>query len=164
MGVTNGWLTGIFGAPRVWALDTATGKLTHTSETPQFKASIEYARDLWQAGVYHPNALQYNLVSARNDFAARRFAFRFDGFQSASITFWDNAPNLEPARQAAHHVAVPRGRRRHADLLAERPNGHPGLQRHQAGAARTHQGDAAHPELAGGADGLRGIPAHELRR
>jgi putative aldouronate transport system substrate-binding protein len=44
----------------------------------------------------HPNALQYNLVSARNDFAARRFAFRFDGFQSASVTFWDNAPNLDP--------------------------------------------------------------------
>jgi putative aldouronate transport system substrate-binding protein len=96
MGVSNGWLTGIFGAPRVWSLDTASGKLTHTSETPQFRASIEYARDLWQAGAYHPNALQYNLVSARNDFAARRFAFRFDGFQSASITFWDNAPNLSP--------------------------------------------------------------------
>jgi putative aldouronate transport system substrate-binding protein len=96
MGVTNGWLTGIFGAPRVWSLDQASGKLTHTSETEQYRAAISYARDLWQAGVYHPNALQYNLVSARNDFAGRRFAFRFDGFQSASITFWDNAPNLSP--------------------------------------------------------------------
>src|SRR5262245_33706287 len=51
---------------------------------------------LLNAGVMQPNALQYNLVSARNDFAARRFAFRFDGFQSASVTFWDNAPNLDP--------------------------------------------------------------------
>jgi putative aldouronate transport system substrate-binding protein len=44
----------------------------------------------------HPNAMQYNLISARNDFAARRFAFRFDGFQSASATFWDAAAGLDP--------------------------------------------------------------------
>jgi putative aldouronate transport system substrate-binding protein len=96
MGVTNGWLTGIFGAPNIWGLDDKTGKLTATVETEQFRAAVGYARDLWSAGIFHPNAMQYNLVSARNDFAARRFAFRFDGFQSASVTFWDNAVNLEP--------------------------------------------------------------------
>ncbi|HLZ29271.1 MAG TPA: hypothetical protein VKV73_18295 [Chloroflexota bacterium] len=96
MGVTNGWLTGIFGAPNIWALDDRTGKLTATVETDQFRAAVSYARDLWNAGIFHPNAMQYNLVSARNDFAARRFAFRFDGFQSASVTFWDNAVNLTP--------------------------------------------------------------------
>src|SRR6266508_1775786 len=96
MGVTNGWMTGIFGAPNVWALDEKTGKLTGTVETEQFRAALGYARDLWTAGVYHPNALQYNLVSARNDFAARKFAFRFDGFQSASVTFWDAAAGLNP--------------------------------------------------------------------
>lgn len=96
LGVTNGWLTGIFGAQNNWALDDKTGKLSHSVETDQFRAAVSYARELWLAGVYHPNAMQYNLVSARNDFAARRFAFRFDGFQSASVTFWDNAPNLTP--------------------------------------------------------------------
>jgi putative aldouronate transport system substrate-binding protein len=96
MGVTNGWLTGIFGAPNIWALDDKTGKLTATVETDQFRQAVSYARDLWTAGIFHPNAMQYNLVSARNDFAARRFAFRFDGFQSASVTFWDNAVNLDP--------------------------------------------------------------------
>ena len=96
MGVTNGWLTGIFGAPNIWGLDEKTGKLTATVETEQFRAAVGYARDLWTAGIFHPNAMQYNLVSARNDFAARRFAFRFDGFQSASVTFWDNSVNLEP--------------------------------------------------------------------
>jgi putative aldouronate transport system substrate-binding protein len=96
MGTTNGWLTGIFGAPNIWALDDNTGKLTSTFETEQFRAAVGYARDLWAAGVIHPNALQYNLVSARNDFAARRFAFRFDGFQSASMTFWDAAATLDP--------------------------------------------------------------------
>jgi putative aldouronate transport system substrate-binding protein len=96
MGTTNGWLTGIFGAPNIWALDQTTGKLTAAIETDQFRAAVSYAHDLWSAGVIHPNALQYNLISARNDFAARRFAFRFDGFQSASITFWGNATTLDP--------------------------------------------------------------------
>jgi len=96
MGTTNGWLTGIFGAPNVFALDDKTGKLNWSVETDAYKAAVAYARDLWAAGVYHPNALQYNLVSARNDFAARKFAFRFDGFQSASVTFWDAAPTLQP--------------------------------------------------------------------
>jgi len=96
MGTTNGWLTGIFGAPRVWSLDNNTGKLTATVETEQYKQAVSFARELWQLGVYHPNALQYNLVSARTDFAGRKFAFRFDGFQSASVTFWDNAAALNP--------------------------------------------------------------------
>ena len=96
MGATNGWLTGIFGAPNVWALDDKTGKLTWSVETDAYEAAVAYARDLWSAVLYHPNALQYNLVSARTDFAARKFAFRFDGFQSASITFWDAAAGLSP--------------------------------------------------------------------
>jgi putative aldouronate transport system substrate-binding protein len=86
----------MFGAPNIWALDDKTGTLTAAIETEQFKAAVGYARDLWSAKVYHQNALQYNLVSARNDFAARRFAFRFDGFQAASFLFWDNAPTLDP--------------------------------------------------------------------
>ena len=96
MGVTNGWLSGVFGMPNIWSLDDKTGKLTAHVETEQFRAAVSYAKDLWNAGIFHPNAMQYNLVSARNDFAARRFAFRFDGFQSASITFWENASNLDP--------------------------------------------------------------------
>jgi len=96
MGMTNGWLTGMFGAPNLWGLDDKTGKLTYFAETEQLRAAVGFARDLWAAGVYHPNALQYNLVSARNDFAARRFAFRMDGFVAASVGFWDNAPKLTP--------------------------------------------------------------------
>jgi putative aldouronate transport system substrate-binding protein len=96
MGVSNGWLTGIFGAPNIWSLDEATGKLTAALETDQFRAAVSFAKELWDAGIFHPNAMQYNLVSARNDFAARRFAFRFDGFQAASFLFWDNATSLDP--------------------------------------------------------------------
>jgi putative aldouronate transport system substrate-binding protein len=96
MGTSNGWLTGMFGAPNLWKLDQATGKLAHTSETDQFRAAVSYARELWSAGVIDPKALQYNLVSARNDFAARRFLFRMDGFLLASNGFWDVGSKLDP--------------------------------------------------------------------
>jgi putative aldouronate transport system substrate-binding protein len=96
MGMLNGWITGIFGAPNAWSLDAATGKLTATLETEQYRAAVTYARDLWAAGAYHPNALQYNLVSARQDFAARHFMFRFDAVGVASDLFWATAARQNP--------------------------------------------------------------------
>ncbi len=96
MGMTNGWVSGIFGVPNIWSLDDKTGKLTAAVETDQFRQGVSWLRDAWDAGIIHPNAMQYNLVSARNDFAVRRFAFRFDGFQAASFLFWDTAPTLDP--------------------------------------------------------------------
>jgi putative aldouronate transport system substrate-binding protein len=96
MGMTNGCLTGMFGAPNGWLLDDKTGKLTYTLETEQYRAAVGFARDLWAAGGYHPNALQYNLVSARNDFAARRFMFRMDAFGVASDLFWAAAARRDP--------------------------------------------------------------------
>ena len=100
MGMTNGWMTGIFGAPNLWALDQQSGKLTYTAETEQYKAAVGFARDLWAAGAYHPNALQYNLVSARNDMAARRFMFRMDGFGVASNLMWAQDPHRDPPGDA----------------------------------------------------------------
>jgi putative aldouronate transport system substrate-binding protein len=100
MGMTNGWMTGIFGAPNGWALDAQSGTLTYTAETEQYRAAVAYARDLWAAGAYHPNALQYNLVSARNDMAARRFMFRMDGFGVASNLQWAQDPKHDPPGDA----------------------------------------------------------------
>jgi putative aldouronate transport system substrate-binding protein len=94
-GVTNGFFTAMFGLPNVWGLDDK-GKLTATLEMDRYKDAIALARELWAAGVYHPNSTQYNTASARNDFSARKFAFRFDGFQGASLTFFDQAKNLTP--------------------------------------------------------------------
>jgi putative aldouronate transport system substrate-binding protein len=96
MGTLNGWLTGMFGAPNGWAVDHQTGKLTYTIETDQFRAAVSYGRDLWSAGAYDPDALQYNLVSARNYFAARRFMFRMDAWLVASDLFWANAAQRDP--------------------------------------------------------------------
>jgi len=96
MGMNNGWITGIFGTPNMWALDKTTGKLTGYVETDQFRAAVSYARDLWAAGAFDPDSLQYNLVSARNQFAARRFMFRMDAWMVASDLFWSNAARRDP--------------------------------------------------------------------
>jgi putative aldouronate transport system substrate-binding protein len=45
----------IFGVPNNWSLDSS-GKLVKDYETDQFKAAVSYARDLWAAGVYHPDS------------------------------------------------------------------------------------------------------------
>jgi len=48
-------LLGVFGAPNNWALDS-NGKLVKDYETDQLKAAVAFARDLWAAGVYHPDS------------------------------------------------------------------------------------------------------------
>jgi len=89
-GVTVGLQPSIFGAPNNWKVDPG-GKLVRSIETAEYKAALGYARDMYSAGVYDPNSATYNTISARADFMARKFAFRFDGWQSASVSFWDSA-------------------------------------------------------------------------
>src|SRR5207249_7779758 len=45
----------IFGVPNNWGLDKS-GKLSKDFETIEFKAAVGFARDLWSAGVYHPDS------------------------------------------------------------------------------------------------------------
>src|SRR6266852_1755787 len=45
----------IFGAPNNWSLDKS-GKLVKDFETDEFRATVGFARDLWSAGVYHPDS------------------------------------------------------------------------------------------------------------
>src|SRR5919199_4628135 len=85
----------IFGAPNLWRVD-GNGKMVYTAETEEFRQALGYARDLYAAGVFHPSSLSYDTTSKRNDFTARRFAFDFDGFQQASILFWQRAGSLNP--------------------------------------------------------------------
>jgi putative aldouronate transport system substrate-binding protein len=44
----------IFGAPNNWSLDQ-NGKLVKDFESDAYKATVGFARDLWSAGVYHPD-------------------------------------------------------------------------------------------------------------
>ena len=80
-GLFMGLWPAIFGAPNNWASD-ANGNFTATFESPQYKAATAYARDLYAAGVFHPDSTQYNTLSARDAFQARKFAFRYDGLEA----------------------------------------------------------------------------------
>jgi putative aldouronate transport system substrate-binding protein len=76
-GVNNQLFTSIFGAPNQWSLSN--GKLTRLFETDQYRRAVEFARDLWVAGLYEPGAAGYNTLSARQAFIARKGVFRWDG-------------------------------------------------------------------------------------
>src|SRR5579859_4698273 len=45
----------IFGVPNNWALDKS-GKLLKDFETDEYRAALGFARDLWSAGVFHPDS------------------------------------------------------------------------------------------------------------
>jgi putative aldouronate transport system substrate-binding protein len=92
----------VFRAPNNWRLDTG-GKLVKDFETEEFKAAIGYMRDLWAAGVYHPNSLTNG--PGRAELAVSQIAVAYDGL---GVNLWGDMQ-----RQAAQ--ANPRAR---ADLIA----------------------------------------------
>jgi putative aldouronate transport system substrate-binding protein len=85
----------IFNAPNGWRLDPG-GKLVKDVETPEFKEATAYARDLFAAGVFHPDSLNMaSNVIARTQFYARKFAVHRDpinGWQDA----WRHSLQLTP--------------------------------------------------------------------
>jgi putative aldouronate transport system substrate-binding protein len=44
----------VFGAPNNWRLDSS-GKLVKDFETDEYRAAVSFARDLWSAGLWHPD-------------------------------------------------------------------------------------------------------------
>ena len=85
----------IFGAPNGWRLESS-GKLTKDWETEEFKAALGFARDMWAAGLYHPNSLTYNNVSSDSDFSAGRFALYVGAWNGFNTVFWPGALRLNP--------------------------------------------------------------------
>jgi putative aldouronate transport system substrate-binding protein len=90
------WFSQLFGAPNNWRLE-ASGKLTKDFETPEFKETVAYLRDLFVAGVFHPNTLQIaSGPNARSDFAAGKWAIWLDGFATAWSDPWRRARAATP--------------------------------------------------------------------
>ncbi len=85
----------IFGAPNGWRLESG-GKLVKDFETPEYKAALDYARDLYASGVFHPDSLNWQSnVIARTNFIAGKFAVHRDpinGWQDA----WRQALKQNP--------------------------------------------------------------------
>jgi putative aldouronate transport system substrate-binding protein len=82
----NSAFSAIFRVPNNWKLD-ASGKLIKDLETDEFKAAVGFSRDLWQAGIWHPNTPTY--AGALNpDFIAGRVAF-VPGVWGQYVQLWD---------------------------------------------------------------------------
>jgi putative aldouronate transport system substrate-binding protein len=99
---SGGMYAAMFGAPNQWA--ESGGKFTRTFETEQFKAAIGFARDLYAAGLYHPDSLTYNILSKRTNFEAGKFAYDFDGM---NIDMWNNTKKVNPAAKLRQPVPPP---------------------------------------------------------
>jgi putative aldouronate transport system substrate-binding protein len=99
----NGLWNSVFKAPNYWSVDSS-GKFTYTFETDEYKQAMVYAADLYKAGLYHPKSLEYNTLSARGDFRARRMVFRLDGLQSSPYWGGYNAVPMDPP---SHITLVP---------------------------------------------------------
>jgi putative aldouronate transport system substrate-binding protein len=94
------YYSSLFGAPNQWRLD-ASGKLTRSFETPEFKETVSFIKDLYGLGLYHPNTMQYTSgPNARTDFAGGRWTLWIDGFATAWSDPWRRA------RQSANPFEV----------------------------------------------------------
>jgi putative aldouronate transport system substrate-binding protein len=88
----NSAYSAIWRVPNNWRLES-TGKLTKDLETEEFKAAVGFSRDLWQAGLWHPNTPQYG-GTYNDDFMAGRFVFA-PGVWGQYVQLWD----IEAVRQ-----------------------------------------------------------------
>jgi putative aldouronate transport system substrate-binding protein len=82
----NSAYSAIFRVPNNWKMD-ASGKLIKDIETDEFKAAVGFSRDLWQAGLWHPNTPQYG-GAFNDDFMAGRFVFA-PGVWGQYVQLWD---------------------------------------------------------------------------
>ncbi len=82
----NSAFSAIFRVPNNWKLD-ASGKLIKDVETEEFKAAVGFARDLWQAGIWHPNTTTYT-GAFNGDFMGGRFVFA-PGVWGQYVQLWD---------------------------------------------------------------------------
>lgn len=89
----NNIFPSMFRVPNNWKLDSS-GKLIKDIETEEFAQAVGFARDLWTAGLYHPNTPQYG--SPNDDFMAGRFAF-LPGVWGQYVQLWDILAVRNPA-------------------------------------------------------------------
>jgi putative aldouronate transport system substrate-binding protein len=85
----------IFGAPNNWSLDKS-GKLIKDFETDEFRAVVGFARDLWSAGVWHPDTRTLNGTTLSNALRGGQAAVASHSF-GALIAQWPLLAAQNPA-------------------------------------------------------------------
>jgi putative aldouronate transport system substrate-binding protein len=85
------YIAAMFNAPNGWRLES-NGNLTSAYESAEFKEAAGYVRDLWSAGVFHPDSA---LNLTRTDFQAGKFIIFLDTFNGWQDTI-RQAAKLSP--------------------------------------------------------------------
>jgi putative aldouronate transport system substrate-binding protein len=92
------WMTQVYGGPNNWR--ESGGKFTKDWETPEFQQAVAYHRELWDAGLFHPDSPALTGSPAGAQFYAGRFVFSAYASWSSYQTTWDRAtagdPNFKP--------------------------------------------------------------------
>jgi putative aldouronate transport system substrate-binding protein len=103
----------IFGAPNNWAVD-ASGNLVKDYETPEFKESVGYMRDLVSAGVFFPDSLTNPAGPTTASFPTGKAATTIASFGVTWTSMWTALQATKPvvnflpvAPFAAHDGAKP---------------------------------------------------------
>ncbi len=66
-------LLAAFGAPNSWKVEG--GKLTKDYETDEFKAAVSYVKELYTAGLFHPDSNLMSVAQANANFANGKYAW-----------------------------------------------------------------------------------------
>lgn len=82
-----------FGAPNIWR--ESNGKLTKDWETDEFKAAIAYLRQLWDAGVIHPDSPAMSVNQAAQNFYGGKYALWSNGLIIGDVV-WNRANAQDP--------------------------------------------------------------------
>ncbi|MBV9596850.1 MAG: extracellular solute-binding protein [Chloroflexi bacterium] len=86
-------MAAMFGVPNNWAVDSS-GKFTKDFETEQFKAALDFVRDLYASGVYYPDPL--NGVTIKSSFLAGRYGVMLQGWSPYPLEFWNIGKTQNP--------------------------------------------------------------------
>lgn len=110
LGILN-WALAMFGAPNQWRIEPD-GRFVRTWETAEYRAAVEFVRDLHVAGFFHPNAFSATATTAE-DFTHGRIAM-----MTTNVMWWPNfyrdAAGIEgfdvaPILPAVHDGSGPAG-------------------------------------------------------
>ena len=80
--------TAALGGPNNWSVDSS-GKLVKDFETQQYRDAVTYARDLYAAGLYHPNSLtNTSIKGGEDDMVSGRIAVFVTSFGNPWNDVW----------------------------------------------------------------------------
>ncbi len=111
---STSWLSHMFRVPNGWRL-APDGNLTNEIETEEFRAMVAFARRLWEAGAYHPQAATMSLQQARDAFIGSKIGAYSSGFLEL--------PSASGVRAKTRAASAP-----NANMVAFQPPGHDGGQ------------------------------------